>query len=197
VWENIQSLQTRGFTCGHCGRYVASEKGLRGIDLGNQASAWLYICPKCQKVNFFDEGDIQIPGSAFGNAVDGIDEKTVEDLYEEARRCTSTNAFTAAVLCCRKLLMHIAVSKGANEGLKFIEYVEYLADNNYIPPDAKEWVDYIRNKGNEANHEIVIMTKAETEELLSFMEMLLKVIYEFPSRIKKKTPPTQGTPPNP
>lgn len=197
-WPNIQTLAVRDFTCGHCGRFVASEKGSQAVDAGGNPAASLYICPQCMKVTFFDEGGVQIPGSAFGGVVEGIDEKGVEDLYEEARQCTSANAFTAAVLCCRKLLMHIAVSKGASEGLKFIEYVEYLAENNYIPPDAKDWVDHIRDKGNEANHEITIITKAEAEELLSFMEMLLKVIYEFPSRIKKKTTsPTPETSPNP
>jgi len=67
------------------------------------------------------------------------------------------NAFTATVLCCRKLLMHIGVEKGAEKGKNFIEYVEFLSSKNYIPPDGKEWVDHIRKKGNEANHEIVIM----------------------------------------
>jgi len=59
----------------------------------------------------------------------------------------------------------------------------YLADNNYVPPDGKGWVDHIRKKGNEANHEIVIMSKEEAFELLSFVEMLLKIVYEFPARI--------------
>ena len=43
---------------------------------------------------------------------------------------------------------------------------------------------------DEANHEIVLMSKGDAEDLLSFIEMLLKVIYEFPAAIKKKS----GTP---
>jgi hypothetical protein len=46
--------------------------------------------------------------------------------------------------------MHIAVSKGAKPGGQFIKYVEYLAAQNYVLPDAKPWVDHIRQKGNEA-----------------------------------------------
>lgn len=84
--------------------------------------------------------------------------------------------------------MHIAVAKGAKDGLKFIEYVEYLSAQNYIPPDAKDWVDHIREKGNEANHEITIMTKQDAEDLIAFSEMLLKLIYEFPANVKKKRP---------
>ena len=53
--------------------------------------------------------------------------------------------------------MNIAVVQGAEEGLKFIEYVEYLASNGFIPPNGKGWVDHIRQKGNEATHEIALM----------------------------------------
>jgi hypothetical protein len=83
--------------------------------------------------------------------------------------------------------MHIAVSKGATPGESFVSYVEFLAQKNYIPPDARDWVDHIRTKSNEANHEITIMSKEDAEELLSFSEMLLKVIYQFPAIIKRKT----------
>jgi hypothetical protein len=80
--------------------------------------------------------------------------------------------------------MHVAVQEGAQKNRSFMDYVDYLVDNNYVPPGSKGWIDYIRKKGNEANHEIVIMSKDEAFELLSFVEMLLKFVYEFPARIK-------------
>jgi len=43
-------------------------------------------------------------------------------------------------------------------------------------------VDHIRTKGNEANHEIRLMGRQDAEELVTFVEMLLKFIYEFPSK---------------
>jgi len=46
-------------------------------------------------------------------------------------------------------------------------------------------VDHIRKKGNEANHEIILMDKKDAENLITFIEMLLKVIYDFPARIPK------------
>lgn len=82
--------------------------------------------------------------------------------------------------------MNIAVSEGAQKNLSFVKYVEYLADNHLIPPKAKEWVDHIRTKGNEANHEIDIMSKDDAQELINFIEMLLKFIYEFPAKIQRK-----------
>jgi len=85
--------------------------------------------------------------------------------------------------------MHLAVSLGAAQGEPFINYVQYLADNHYVPPGAKGWVDHIRKKGNEANHEITLMVQADAEELLAFVQMLLKVIYEFPASVQKKEAP--------
>jgi hypothetical protein len=109
--------------------------------------------------------------------------EALSTLYEEARRCTAQNCFTAAVLVCRKMLMNIAVEQGAAEGLKFIEYVVYLSDKGYVPPNGKYWVDHIRKKGNEATHEIALMEEADAQELLSFLEMLLRFIYEFPNMV--------------
>ena len=107
----------------------------------------------------------------------------VDTLYDEARTCFAATAYTASVLLCRKLLMNIAVTVGAGAGLKFIEYVEYLAANGYVPPNGKGWVDHIRQKGNEATHEIQIMGEQEAKDLISFSEMLLKFIFEFPNKI--------------
>lgn len=197
VWEQVGNLASKEFTCGYCGSSIASEKGWYGKKPGiANIYANIYICHKCGRPTLIDntENGKQTPGVVFGNTVSDIPEKTVGDLYSEARKCTGAGSYTASVLCCRKLLMHVAVSKGAKAGESFVSYVEYLANKNYIPPDAKDWVDHIRKKGNEANHEISIMGKGDAEELLSFIEMLLKVIYEFPAAIKKKlTPPSNPT----
>lgn len=85
--------------------------------------------------------------------------------------------------------MNIAVNKGAEEGKKFIEYVEYLSEKGYVPPDGKGWVEHIRQKGNEATHEIKLMSKTDAEDLIVFSQMLLKFIYEFPSFV---TPPAKA-----
>ena len=86
--------------------------------------------------------------------------------------------------------MHIAVNAGANSGASFVEYVDYLVNNHFAPPNSKDWIDKIRSHGNEANHEIVIKKKEDAEEIMTFLEMLLKFIYEFPARagIETSTP---------
>jgi len=194
-WLSTGQLPSKSYICGNCGNSLASASGYAASFPGkpNRILAYIYICHFCFKPTYFDMRGNQIPGSPYGNKVNNLpSESEVENLYNEARNCTSCNAYTASVLCCRKLLMNIAVSKGAEEGLKFIEYVEYLSDKHFIPPDAKGWVDHIRTKGNEATHEISIMKKEDAEELINFIEMLLKIIYEFPANIKRKESGNNG-----
>jgi len=183
-WDNILTSKSKAYTCGYCGKSLASEK----CYLGSSPSGvtWqIYICHHCSRPTFFENSN-QTPGSAYGKPVNDLPAE-VKSLYDEARNCVSVKSFTASVLCSRKLLMNIAVSKGADEGKHFFDYVEYLENNNYIPPDGKDWVDHIRTKGNEATHEIAIMKKEDAEELIDFIEMLLKFIYEFPGVIKRRT----------
>jgi DNA-directed RNA polymerase subunit RPC12/RpoP len=188
-WYQTNTVTSKSYTCGHCGNSLASNVAYQGSaqsDGGGTANRYVYICHHCFKPTYFSSDNEQVPGPRPGEDVEGIDDSGVESLYKEARDTYSKNAFTATILCCRKLLMHVAVSKGAKEGDTFIAYVEYLSANNFVPPGAKEWVDQIRKKGNEANHEIVIMTKEAADDLLSFVTILLKLVYEFPNKMKGK-----------
>jgi hypothetical protein len=89
-------------------------------------------------------------------------------------------AYTAAVLVGRKLLMNIAVSRGAKAGESFQSYVNHLAESGIVTNGMTEWVNEIRELGNDANHEIAVMTRDQAEGLLTFVAMLLKVVYEYP-----------------
>ncbi|MCB7130400.1 MAG: DUF4145 domain-containing protein [Candidatus Brocadiales bacterium] len=190
-WQNRASLPPKDYVCGHCAKDINSRVGYLALSGASGIGACVYLCHRCGRPTFFDVDDKQYPGAKFGYSVEGIGDESVEKLYEEARNCVAANAFTGAVLCCRKLLMNIAVSKGAKEEKNFIKYVEYLSEKNYIPPDAKQWVDHIRKMGNEATHDIRIISKHEAEELLSFMGILLKVIFEFPAAIRQEDPAQQ------
>lgn len=191
LWNGATTITSRKYVCGHCGNPLASERGYWAnvnLGIGWESQAWkIYICHFCHKPTFFDRSGAQAPGQTFGESVSHLPDE-VETLYNEARDCISVNAFTASILCSRKLLMNIAVSKGADEGKKFIEYIDYLSGKGYVPPDGKDWVDHIRKIGNEATHEIKIKSPEDAKELISFLEMLLKFVYEFPeiARSKKK-----------
>ncbi len=77
--------------------------------------------------------------------------------------------------------MNIAVKHGAPENQSFQSYVEYLDQNGYVPPNGKKWVDAIRKKGNDANHEIPLMTATDARNIVRFSEMLLRFVYEMPN----------------
>lgn len=177
-WPNLTKTQGYTYVCGYCGKSVGPESGYHRDRLHE-----IYICPVCKSPTFFSYSD-QVPGEPYGNDVGALPDD-VNQLYSEARKCMTVSAYTAAVLTCRKILMHIAVGKGAPANQSFMTYVEYLSDNNYVPPGGKGWVDHIRQKGNEANHEILTMSKENAQDLISFVEMLLKVVFEFPAKIQQ------------
>lgn len=191
-WGNAVNVGPRGYVCGYCNHSVGPNTGYvsSAVGPGPGAQQWyIYICSFCGKPTYFEPDGEQTPGVAFGNEVASLPDD-VGKLYKEARNAMTVNSYTAAVLTCRKILMHIGVEKGAPEGKTFMEYVEYLANKGYVPPDGKGWVDKIRTKGNEANHKIQIMTEADAKDLITFLEMLLKFIYEFPAKVNPPAPPT-------
>ncbi|MGZ0875138.1 DUF4145 domain-containing protein [Priestia megaterium] len=188
-WHNSIGLTEISFTCGHCGTYAGPSKGYYCSEMTThtQYRGHIYICPNCNKPTFLNEiTKEQVPGPKFGNELSHLPED-VEQLYNEARNCVSVNAFTSSILSCRKILMNVAVSKGAEAGKSFAFYVNFLDEHRYIPPDSKEWVDHIRDKGNEATHEIPSMSKTDALELLHFTEMLLRFVYEMPGEMQKYT----------
>jgi hypothetical protein len=193
IWNNIAGVPPRSYVCGYCHRTVGPTQGWQTNQqriVGNQSLAlgYVYVCSFCGKPTYFEEDqNKQYPGAPFGDEVASLP-GDVGALYDEARHCMTVNSFTAAVLTCRKLLMHLAVEKGAAAGKSFIEYVEYLAQKGYVPPDGKGWVDHIRKKGNEANHEIKIMLEVDAKDLIGFSEMLLKFVYEFPAKVPAPPP---------
>jgi hypothetical protein len=180
AWQGSHQLPSRSYTCGWCGFSVASALGFHD---GAGKPQYAYICPHCNRPSHFQDNR-QLPGVASGAEVKNLP-ADIESLYREARNCAAASCFTASVLICRKLLMNIAVSHGAKSGETFVSYVEHLASAGYVPPNGKGWVDHIRQKGNEATHEIALMSATDADDLISFTEMLLKFVFEFPNRVPK------------
>lgn len=181
-WEGDGGVRSHSYRCWHCGNLVASHRGWNALNpTRNMYVAGIRICPHCKYTTLFVEGKA-VPAAPFGDPVEHLPAE-VRTLYDEAR-AIAQSAPTAAVMICRKILMNVAVEKGADRDRSFAYYVDHLATAGYVPPGGKEWVERIREKGNEANHEIMLMGPEDAEELLSFLGMLLKFIYEFPTQAK-------------
>lgn len=193
-WEGIQQLPSLDYVCWHCNTEISSDIGYR-LDLPtamyNSADpsypdtlkAGIYLCHRCGYPTFLLNGK-QIPGIPFGKSFEHVPD-IVNNIYNEARDCYSVNAFTAVVLLCRKILMHIAVERGADENKNFVYYVDYLKEHNLITATSRDWVDKIRQVGNNANHELVQEDSEEAKRILTFTSMLLMTTYEYPAMEKE------------
>lgn len=178
--------EAHSFQCGYCGLHVSSSHGTTAEHSGPSGrgilryrTGVLLVCPSCNRPSFLAGDGKQYPAPLTGQHLEGLPDD-VASLHGEVRRAISVGAFTAAVLTARKLLMHIAVDKGAEPNLRFVKYVMYLRDEHWIPPNGT-WLEYILSRSNEENHEIVIATREVAEKLLGLTEHLLRSVYILPS----------------
>ena len=130
-YTNLSQTPVKTLRCGHCGRDVASDKGWANAIAGGVS---IQICPMCGRPNYF-EGSNQIPGPRPGNEVLHLP-PAVASLYEEARTVTAAGAPTSATLALRKLMMHVAVEKGAppNQSSSNTSHISRLSTSSRSAP---------------------------------------------------------------
>lgn len=185
-WVNTKELSSKSYTCSYCGKNISSNMGYDFEDpFAIYSVKQIYICHKCKSPTYFENYSNQFPGVKYGDNVEYLS-KEVKELYDEARNCFSVNAFTSSILCCRKLLMNCAVDQGAKEGKRFVEYINFLEENHYIPKNINGCIDKIRKLGNEGTHKIESKTKEEAELAIDFTSLVLKMIYEAPGKLMCK-----------
>lgn len=184
-WVDLQDIPRRKFKCYSCDSEVASKEGYQLAHKFSTDSPYgVYICPKCDSPTYFDQHGIQTPKAMFGERVSSLP-TNIEVLYNEARSCYGINAYTSTVSICRSILAFIAVDKGADKGQSFKIYVDYLQSENWLSKGTYKWVDEIRNLGNSANHDLIIMQERDASLILRFTTSLLRNIYELPSLLNE------------
>lgn len=182
-WTALQAMPAREWQCGNCGKHVSERRGFH-TSQGNQAPhPQLFPCPNCGFPTLFYNG--QHPGIRPGRDVDHLP-PDVERVYRQARDCCAIGAFDGAALLARSLLMHVAVDRGAKPGLTFVEYVDFLEQGHFTPPDSQPWVDHIRTQGNRAAHKIDAASAKDATELIDFLELILLYLFEFQGRMAAK-----------
>ncbi len=178
AWHAVAALPPRNFVCGFCDRHVASNQGF--ATNGATPPFHLYICSGCSAPSLFNSAsNKQWPSPPVGVEVPNLP-TNVDRIFREVREACSAGATTAAALTLRVLISHLAVEKGAEKGKSFKQHVQYLADNHWMPPNAQPWIDRIRDRGNEANHDLDIIELAEVTELLKIAELLLRFMFQYP-----------------
>jgi hypothetical protein len=160
------------YECGHCGAKVS------GAVVAYHGSIKWLLCPNCGNGSVCDEKGKIHPGAAFGPRIAGLP-NDIAEAYEEARRSMSISAFSGSELICRKILMYVAIEKGAKEGESFTFYLDHLEKKGYITPPMKTWVDLIRKHGNIAAHILEKPDQNRAESTLMFTAELLRIVYEM------------------
>lgn len=191
-------IKSKRFICGYCGESISSNKGFSitsnskvradnecNLLLIEKKEAGIYICHSCNAPTFFSPSDgKQYPGAIYGEPIKNLSQE-LESAYNEARNCFKVSAYTAAALICRKILMYLTcdLEKEEKGGKSFQYYIDLLVDKNHLPPRLKPLAEHIRAEGNSATHSLEPIPKESSERLIKFVEVLLKINYEYLSEI--------------
>lgn len=173
----------RAFVLGVCPNCGGSQLILLGYKSnGKPTTRWLRRA-NCSHA-LADNGGKTSPSALPLRVPKGVDGAELI-LWKEIRECLGVGATTAAVMLCRKLLLHVAVSQGLDEtdakgrGPNFQEAVNYLQAEGVITKKMRTWVDRIRDVGNEANHVIKPVHVSQALDVAEFTEQLLRLTYEM------------------
>lgn len=175
------------YTCGHCGTQVSGAVLAYAKDNRGYVGRWLQ-CSTCGDGSFSNIEEKLFPGASFGPSIEGLP-ADVQEAYCEARDCLSVNSTTAAELICRKILMHVAVDKGAAEGQTFASYIDYLQKQGYVTPPMRGWVVLIKDHGNESTHKLPKPERKRAEGTILFTAQLLRSVYEMGHLADQFAPP--------
>lgn len=174
---------TIAYRCGYCGSKTDTTLGM--WHLGSSDIRDIRVCTNCKMAtNLLTlSGDIikQDPRPREGTSFDSTGKNDgvlgIVGLYDEARTALAQCAPSCAVLMFRKLLMHVAVERGATENQKFVVYCKYLKENNVVGEPQHAMLDRIMDAGNAENHQIRSASSEEASDLLELVTMLIQSIY--------------------
>lgn len=189
-WIGSVEVLPMDFHCGFCGNKVSSSRGMAGVNSGLRSTtpvpaehvkAGAYICPHCSRVSYWEESEGMSPKPLYGYEVGNLPEP-IATVYNEARRTLQAGAFTGVMGLCRSLLAHISKEQGSPKST-FNEAIGYLETEGHITKQMKPTLDWIRQKGNEAAHDLVVFCEADALLVMDFTANLLRNVYDYPRRI--------------
>ena len=184
---NYNQSDEHAFAMGDCSACGAHQFAVVGYT-ADTAGIWLR-CLNCKRGYVQNSGVVSPPMLPLRvpAGVSGVE----LEVWNEARECLGVGAYTAAVMLCRKLLMHIAVANGlspkSDRGFAptFVQCVEHLETEGLITNRMRPWIDRIKDVGNEANHEVVSVSKEAAMDVGSFTQKLLELAYEMDDTMAK------------
>lgn len=172
-WHGVTDLQPASYVCGHCGESTGTSQGFK---YSNHVHC-VYLCGHCGQPSYVPHAcvDDRVPGAMFGANVPNLTDE-VADLYRQARKCMSDRCWTAAAMCCRKLILNVAHQCGAKpQDLgRFVDAVKFLQTSGHVPPAWHKLADEVRQRGNEANHVLPNTTQEAAERVMRITAFILQ-----------------------
>lgn len=171
--------------CGHCGgtQHVVVARCSDQTGHPSQPSTKWVRCISCLRGSVLEAGAIH-PNSKPLRTPRGLP-PTDAAIWEEVRACLGAQAHAAAVMLCRKLLLHVAVANGLepknekDRAPSFLQAVDHLQAEEVITKKMRPWVDRIKDVGNEGAHELKPVTRETALDVARFTEQLLVLAYEL------------------
>ncbi len=112
--------------------------------------------------------------------------KELRNALLESAQCYEAALYTPTVIMCRRTLDGFCQLMGVSKKLTLDKALKKLQDDGYISPQLYEWATLLRNKGNEAAHDINSnFTETDAKDLLDFTIAILDFSYSFKDKFEK------------
>jgi Domain of unknown function (DUF4145) len=111
----------------------------------------------------------------------------ISECLSEATQCLWANCPRAAAVMARRTLEAVCEDKGAT-GQTLAANVKSLFATGQLPKPLMDWADEVRLIGNQGPHFDVKnpVTRADANELLRFLDDLLRYVYELPGELARR-----------
>ena len=173
---------SKTFCCPYCGVHASALAESRIVVPDTGAILYhVFTCPTCQMpVSIGQNGKVLPPSQVLEFEDVQCLPDTIATLYNECRLCYTHESYYATVLLARTMLMYIATDRSAPANKPFVTYINFLEEKQFITPHIKPWVDRLRTLGNHYVHDVTNATKEEAARAVTFIQYLLKTVYELP-----------------
>jgi hypothetical protein len=188
---SFSKSEDRAYAMGDCPDCGAHQFVVIAVT-SSQSHAWVR-CMNCKLAMAVNSG-VSSPPQKPLRVPTGLPSDEGE-VWGEIRECLGVGAYTAAVMLCRKLLMHIAVAHGLpakdnkDRAPNFAQCVDHLLAEGVVTKRMEPWIERIREVGNEANHEIAPVGKESALDVAMFTQKLLELAYEMDDTMARAEPP--------
>lgn len=182
-WHHFLRVQGPPYVCGYCDSKVDPDRGWSAVDPNASSSQVpaIRICSGCGRPSFFDLDGSQTPRPLPAEPIRALSDEDLNGLYEEARKAAGAGAHRTCVLACTEALRYMAVRAGAGASDSYSVCLDWLDRSDCIPPQAKPWIEDVRQSGWGGDGEIAKTSEKHALTVLRFVQIVLQFKYSVPS----------------